>query len=144
GARPAPEVRRGVQPQQAATGSGVRRHVRVGLPALARSVLPARAAGEALVRVLPHALRCGRGQQRLLPAGERSRLRRLAPAGTARLRLRAQGESLHHTPPEAQRSGRAVGNVSRTGTPTRSAPRPGALPTAAALAPRYRPTWTVP
>src|SRR5438552_3363938 len=114
----------------------LRGNQRLRLPRLARPLLPARAAPAEVARVRERALRLHRAQRHLLQPEEPGRLPAVGGGDPPRgLRLRGEGEPLHHPQPQA------APRRARAGQPLRERhPRPGAqdgsLPLAA---PRHLP-----
>src|SRR5688500_10615069 len=81
-------------PLQSKYGSLLHRHERACVPALAWSLLSHVAAGERVAAVLRRAFPDRRAQPPVLPGAAQGGVRDLAPHGTARVRLRRQGEPL--------------------------------------------------
>src|SRR4051812_7888677 len=83
-----------------------RGHVRVGLRALARTLLSERAPGLALARVVRGTIRHRRAEQLVLPPAVPRAVRTLAPRGPAGFPVRREAQSLHHAHQAAERGRR--------------------------------------
>src|SRR5262245_25986163 len=116
-------------------GACPRRHQRVPLPALAERALPAGAGHRTLARALREPLRDPGAQHHLLPSHHTGGGRALAPDHPARLRLRRQGEPVHHPHEEAEGPGPGSGALLR---PTRTPPAEARRRPLAAAAPIRR------
>ena len=96
----------------------------VGVQALAGARLPARPAGQAVVRALRRPVRHRRDQQQLLPAADRGGGRGVGGPGPAGVRVRAEAGPVRVAPDEAEGRRRRGCRTTSTGS-SAWAPRPG-------------------
>src|SRR5579875_1159983 len=108
------------------------------LQALARAILPARAAGRRLVPLLCRSVRRLRAEWQLLSAAERGCRGKLGTSGAARLPVRLEGVALPDPCQEAARPGRQPRPHLRPHARPWTARRAGAVPASPGDAPRRR------
>src|SRR3954469_9146756 len=73
-----------------------RGHIRLGVRALARALLPKRSSERALARVVRRAVRHRRAEQLVLPSALAPAVRTMAARRPGRLSVRGEAQPLHH------------------------------------------------